>query len=137
MVIAVIDTNIFINSLLKGSCRLIIQAFIAKRFRLATSKSLINEIVEVCAKRKFRERINKEDRETLIAIIKEAGEIVNPKIKITDCRDKDDNKVLECAIASKAQVIVTRDTDLLVLNPYKNVSIIPPEKFIPFLKNNE
>lgn len=134
MLTVVIDTNIIINGLLKGSCRPILEALIEKKFCLATSKPLISEILDVCARPKFRNRIDKKDRERLLAIIKEAAKIVKPKIKINDCRDKDDNIILECAIASNAQIIITNDADLLVLNPYRNVSIILPEDFLKRLK---
>ncbi len=126
----VIDTNVIINALLKGSCRPIIEAIIKKRFCLALSKPLIEEIIEVSKRPKFRNRIDEEDRENLLAIIKEAAKIVTPKIKITDCRDKDDNIILECAIAGNAQIIISKDTDLLVLTPYRNIPIITPEELL-------
>ena len=43
---------------------------------------------------------------------------------ITDCRDSKDNKFLELATSGHAQFILTNDKDLLVLNPYENISIV-------------
>lgn len=134
MLTVVIDTNIIINGLLKGSCRPILEAFIEKRFCLVVSKSLVDEILEVCLRPKFCGRIDKNERENLLAIIKEAARIVKPKIKINDCRDKDDNIILECAVTSNANIIVTTDPDLLSLNPYRNISIILPEEFLKRLR---
>lgn len=130
MLTAVIDTNIFVNALLNGSCRPILEALIGKKFLLATSAPLLRELLEVCSRPKFRSRIPKEDREHLLAIIKEAAKIVSPKIKITACRDKDDNIILECAVASNAKIIVTTDPDLLALNPFRDISIILPHEFL-------
>ena len=48
---------------------------------------------------------------------------VNPKKSIAACRDEGDNRVLECAVEAEAQVIVTRDKDLLVLNPFQGQEI--------------
>ncbi|MCL4550295.1 MAG: putative toxin-antitoxin system toxin component, PIN family [Bacteroidetes bacterium] len=45
------------------------------------------------------------------------------------CRDKDDNNILETAVAAKANVIISGDKDLLVLKKYKNISIISPREF--------
>ena len=131
--LVILDTNIFINALLNGSCRPILEAFIQKRFKIAITKDLIDEILEVCDRPKFLDRIGKEDRERLLAIIKETAAIVNPKIKINDCRDVDDNVLLECALTSKANMIVSNDEDLLVLHPYRNVSIVTSEEFLRIL----
>ena len=49
---------------------------------------------------------------------------------MTDCTDPDDNRVLECALASQATHIVTGDRDLLALDPFRNVRIVRAAKFI-------
>jgi uncharacterized protein len=46
------------------------------------------------------------------------------------CRDPNDDMVLECAVVSGAQVIVTGDKDLLVLDPYKRIRIVTPAEFL-------
>jgi predicted nucleic acid-binding protein len=46
------------------------------------------------------------------------------------CRDPKDNMLLELAVSGKADVIVTGDTDLLVLNPFKNIAILQPVAFL-------
>ena len=39
-------------------------------------------------------------------------------------RDPDDDHVIACALAARAQLIVSRDQDLLVLHPYQGISIL-------------
>ena len=39
-------------------------------------------------------------------------------------RDPDDDKVLACAIAARAELIVSGDNDLLVLASYQNIPIV-------------
>jgi uncharacterized protein len=41
-----------------------------------------------------------------------------------------DNRVLECAVASKSDVIVTGDDDLLRLNPFQGIQIMKPRDFL-------
>ena len=41
-----------------------------------------------------------------------------------DCRDPDDDKFLELALASGSRAIVTGDQDLLVLDPWRGISIV-------------
>ena len=46
------------------------------------------------------------------------------------CRDPNDDMVLECAVVSGAQFIVTGDKDLLVLDPYNGIRIVTPAEFL-------
>jgi len=46
------------------------------------------------------------------------------------CRDPNDDMVLECALVSGAQVIVTGDKDLLVLDPYRGIRVMTPADFL-------
>lgn len=49
---------------------------------------------------------------------------------VTDCRDKKDNKYLELALAAQADLIITSDSDLLALNPWRGVRIETPAAFV-------
>jgi len=53
---------------------------------------------------------------------------------ITECRDPKDNKFLEVAVAGRADVIVTGDGDLEVLDPFEGIPLIRPAKFLQLLK---
>jgi len=50
------------------------------------------------------------------------------------CRDKHDLMVLGAALAGEADVIITGDNDLLVLNSFRSIRIINPRESIAFLK---
>lgn len=47
------------------------------------------------------------------------------------CRDPDDDRVLALALAFPAEVLVSGDDDLLVLNPWKGIPIVRPREFWP------
>jgi predicted nucleic acid-binding protein len=49
---------------------------------------------------------------------------------VTDCADPDDNRILECALAAHAAVIVTGDGHLLKLHPYKGILVLTPRQFL-------
>jgi len=49
-------------------------------------------------------------------------------------RDPEDDMVIACALASKAQFLVTRDKDLLSLGTHEEIRVIPPEDFIALLR---
>jgi predicted nucleic acid-binding protein len=61
---------------------------------------------------------------------------VVPNRRITVCRDPKDNKVLEGAVAGRADVIVSGDEDLLVLNPFEGIPIVGPAEFLAMLQGD-
>jgi putative PIN family toxin of toxin-antitoxin system len=46
------------------------------------------------------------------------------------CRDPNDDMVLECAVLSGAQTIVSGDKDLLALRTYQGIRIITPVQYL-------
>lgn len=55
---------------------------------------------------------------------------VAPRRTVTDSIDPDDNRILECALAAHAAVIVTGDGHLLKLHPYKRILVLTPRQFL-------
>jgi putative PIN family toxin of toxin-antitoxin system len=53
-----------------------------------------------------------------------------PTETIQDCRDSRDNKFLELAVEAKASYVITGDKDLLILNPFRNISTLTPADFL-------
>ncbi|MSP02209.1 MAG: putative toxin-antitoxin system toxin component, PIN family [Acetobacteraceae bacterium] len=58
-----------------------------------------------------------------------AAELVIVTEAVTECRDPMDDKFLELAVNGRADPIITGDTDLLVLNPFRGIPIITPAAF--------
>jgi len=62
------------------------------------------------------------------------AEIVEPEpLAAPVSRDPDDDHVLACALAARAQLIVSRDQDLLVLHPYQGISILASAEALQYL----
>ncbi len=59
-----------------------------------------------------------------------AAEHVPISGRIAACRDPTDDKFLELAVDGQADMIVTGDLDLLVLNPFRGIPIIDPAAFV-------
>jgi putative PIN family toxin of toxin-antitoxin system len=59
---------------------------------------------------------------------------VEPKVKlhVVD-EDADDNKILECALAARADIIVSGDRHLLRLGKFKKTRILAPREFFDSL----
>lgn len=55
--------------------------------------------------------------------------IVTPKIKVDAVKeDPDDNKIIECALESNAEYIISYDKHLLKLKEYQRIKIVRPEE---------
>lgn len=68
--------------------------------------------------------------ELFLGRIRKIAEIAEPSEKINVItRDPDDNKILECALAGNADLIVTADQDLIKLKSFRGIGIIHPKTF--------
>lgn len=79
---------------------------------------------------KFAHVLSRSDRDTVLALLIEAAVWIEPSITVADCHDAKDNKYLELAMAVDADIIVSSDNDLLVLNPWRSIRIIRPVDYL-------
>ena len=49
---------------------------------------------------------------------------------VTDCRDAKDNQFLELAQSADAEIIISSDTDLTALRPWRGIPILPLSAFL-------
>jgi len=96
----------------------------------ALSNAIEAEIVEVLNRAKFARAIPFERRERVISLIRNLAVWFEPVVRVMDCRDPDDNKYLELAQAAGADIIVSSDNDLLVLNRWRGVKILRPAEYL-------
>jgi uncharacterized protein len=62
--------------------------------------------------------------------------LVTPSNKIEIIKeDIDDNKILECAVESKSEYLLTYDNHLLRLKDYEGIKIISPEEAFEYLSD--
>ncbi len=110
-------------------------AYALRNFTVAVSVSTKAEAIEVFQRDKFDPWKSHQDRMTFLnGFLGAAKEFVVTQL-VNDCRDPKDNKFLELALAAKAIMIVSSDSDLLVLNPYRDVEILTPTDFLARMKS--
>ena len=76
------------------------------------------------------------DRGTLVVsrdVIEVLAQRVEPTETVDDCRDPKDNKYLALAAAAGAEILVSSDADLLVLDPWRGVRIVTPAQFLALI----
>lgn len=73
-----------------------------------------------------------EDYIELLVEIAEAngGGVIEPAVAVNDCPDFEDNRILECAAATGSTLIVSDDTDLLSMSPWRAIPVITSEQFV-------
>lgn len=54
-------------------------------------------------------------------------------VQIKACRDPKDDKFLEAAVSGQATHLITGDADLLVLDPFQGIRILPPQEFLDMI----
>lgn len=121
----VADTNVYISALNFGGLPDRVLALARRgRIELFVSKSILIEI-EGVLKRKFRWPPNR-IREA-IATIREFVNEVAPTDSIAAVeKDESDNRVLECAVAANATIVISGDSHLLDLGSFQRIRILSP-----------
>lgn len=97
-----------------------------------TTPEILTEFAEVLA-RDFK--LDNEKIEEILTFVINIVKIIEPLSKINVVEeDPDDNKVLECAIASSSDYILTYDNHLLKFKSYRGIKVIKPEELFEKLK---
>jgi uncharacterized protein len=119
---AVFDTNIFLSAILFGEPpEILMRAARTRRIQLITSPQILAELALILGN-KFH--WSEEDiREAILAIGRHA-EVIKPSQEISVLDDDPDNRVLEYAVASGAELIVSGDQHLLCLKSFRGISIL-------------
>ena len=125
----VLDANIYVSALaFGGKPKRAFQLGIKRRVDVAISNPIRAEVLRTL-RDKFRwseERLTEAS-----ALIGSAATTVVPTVTLHAVeRDPDDDRVLECAITAKADLIVTGDSDLLDLGEYEGIEIIQVAEFL-------
>ena len=129
MLKVVVDTNILISAtIIQGKQFEILKLAKLGKINLITSPNILKEFEEVISREKFG--FSKEQVSLAIKQILEIAEIIISQHKIDFIKsDPDDNIVLECALESNADIIISGDAHLLDLKKYKNIQIVNTTEF--------
>lgn len=134
MIRAVLDTNVLVRAFLKrrGALSPILEAFEMGLYVLVISKPILLELRETLGKRriKMKHQLTDEAIETYALLILSFGQLVEPEQALSVCRDPDDNRIIEAAVAGQAMYVVTGDKDLLVLESYEGIRFLRPVEFL-------
>src|SRR3989344_242897 len=104
----------------------LLQKLIINNVEIFTTKEVLDELAEVL-KRDFL--YNEEEIKNILERVLQFVTLVTSSKKIDIVKeDPDVNKIIECAIESNADYIISYDKHLLKLKEYENIKIITPEE---------
>lgn len=128
----VFDTNALISAaLLKNSVSAKAYDHAIVIGSIAISETFLNEFTEVLSRGKFdRYFLSKEERIEPIRFLETRATKFESMGKITASADPDDNMILELAVASHADCIISGDPHLLTLHPFGGIPILSPSDFL-------
>ena len=130
----VLDTNVLLSATLweKSSAGKIVIILLEEGCEYFGSEGILNEYSKVL-KRDFEfseeeitENIN--DVKTFVTLVE--PESVERVVK----DDPDDDKILECAVESLSEYILSYDKHLLKIKEYEKIKIIKPEELMLYLQ---
>jgi uncharacterized protein len=119
----VIDTNIVISSLWGGNAKSIIDLWAAGKITAVLSPDVLGEYTDVLA----GFNVSQEQMESFLEVFMDSKYtvFVNPAHKIDAVKkDRKDNMFIECAIAGKADYIISGDKHLLEIKEYGGIKIV-------------
>lgn len=133
----VLDTNILLVSVSDRSpYHLIFKSFIEERYEICVTTEILDEYAEILSKYSSQFLATN----TLEVIENAANSVLITRYFAFELikNDPDDNKFVDCAIASNADFIVTNDGHFNVLKefPFPQVNVISIDDFMEILKTS-
>ncbi len=126
----VLDTNVFVSAVFFGGVPgKVLRAWRDGKVQIVLSTEIVAEYVEVL--HRLGNRYPTIETEAVIELLLAGAEIISvPPLDKPASDDPDDDKFIACALASKAQVIISGDQHLLVMDGFLGLEIILPSVFL-------
>lgn len=126
----IIDTNLWISFLLTKDFSKFDSIIADNEITLIFSEELIDEILEVTQRIKFRKYFKLDDVESFLLKIKLRSAFIDVISVINKCRDSKDNFLLSLAIDGNATHLLTGDKDLLILKKFGQTKILTITEYL-------
>jgi len=133
----VVDTNVLLSGIFfeKGNEAQVLKLVLEDRVGLLASLETLEELREALARPKFH-LSPPMSLAMFQAILGKCEVVLNTTEAEIRCRDKDDQKFLDCAHTGRADYLVTGDPDLLDMRQVGRTRILRAAELIRELKEN-
>lgn len=128
----VVDTNLFISVF-------VFRGQMVKTIFELVMDNILTMYVSPDLKKELNKKleffgVTKQVQNEVMFFVDAKGILVEPDNSINESRDKEDNFLLELSEAANVDFLVSRDEDVLILEKWKETTIIMPEDFLPMLR---
>ena len=125
----VFDTNILVSALVfpGGRGEAALRLIIEEQDQLVISKPILDELLGILARKFSRDA---EELAHVAVFLSDLAVFVKPRRRLHIVKDDPDNRILECALAARAEAIVTGDRALLALGEYGGVRIVSLREYL-------
>ncbi|TYO96568.1 putative toxin-antitoxin system toxin component, PIN family [Desulfallas thermosapovorans] len=114
----------------------VIEMVLESKLELCLSAQILSEFYRVTQYPKFR--FSNDEVDGFIGRLLPVITFITPTEKIDIViADPDDNKIIECAVASGSSYIISGDKHLLKLGEYKGIAIIKAPDFLQLIINDK
>lgn len=129
----VFDTNVLISAFIsKGTPYHLLSKALEGEFELMISPDIFDEFRNVINREKFKLSIKQIEESSMILF--RVPEMIQPLYKVNVVHeDPDDDRILECAMSSHADLIISGDRHLLQLTEWEGIKILTPSKALEFI----
>jgi putative PIN family toxin of toxin-antitoxin system len=126
------DTNVLLSAILFGGLPGQLLSLAKKgTFRLITSLTLLDELYE---KLRYKFRLSDADLLDTRTMLENLCEVVSTVESLHIIKDDpDDDRVLECAVAGRADYIISGDKHLLRLGEFRGIRILTIRQFMDLI----
>ena len=125
-----VDTNVFISSFFGGNPRKVIDLWKSGDITLCLSRPIVDEYIEVLRRLGLQDE---KELEELLGLFAHGFHLVytakTPDLNVVG-EDPDDDKFIECAVALKADFVISGDKNLIAIKDYMGIKIVTPREFL-------
>jgi len=120
----ILDTNLWISFLISKDFSFLDNYVVKGTVKLIFSEELLDEFYTVIQRHSLKKYFSKKDLDYLFEIIGQYAIIQNISTNLHLCRDEKDNFLINLAIDSNSDFLVTGDKDLLILENINQTEIV-------------
>jgi putative PIN family toxin of toxin-antitoxin system len=135
----VVDTNVLVSGFLwRGTPGRVIELAGEREVELVTSRALLDELAATLAKKRLTKHVEATGLaagQMLLAYRRVATVVAARRLQEQVSRDADDDDVLACALAGRADLVISGDDDLLALQRFGNIPIVSVAEAVKAFKS--
>ncbi len=136
MLKAVLDVNLYVSGTIKqnGHPAQIIHR--SDEFTGVTTDAILQDLERVLHYDRIQKKFNLSEQDIVayLAELRKVHRIISGILHVNLIHaDPDDDKIIACALETKADFIITGDPHLLNLKEYKSIRIVTPRAFLEIL----